>query len=809
MPTTTLTGFAGFPGATFSSSSFWDTFTSGGQITTNTNGVTVPFTTLGLPLGGFSSMQVGNNGTYWFQPDNGYGQKTNSADFLLRLYQVDPSLKGAETGADGSVQFLNFIQFRDPDKKINIPNFTLVNENTAERNLTGGDFDIESFVFDKDGTIWVGDEFGPYLLRFDATGKLLEAPIAVPNVFAPQNPAVLAGNATANLSSRGLESTAINTSKTKLITALEGVVTGDSATNDVLRIYEFDLTSKTFGTQYKYKLEKTSNSQSINDLTAINDNEYLVIEKDRLTGAAAEFKRIYKIDLTQVDANGFLIKQEVANLLDIQDPSDLNGDGSTSFKLPFQNVEALTIVDKNTILVTNDNDFPFVAGSRTPGQVDGTEVALLRLDTPLNIPRRLSISDVTAVEGSNAVVTVTLSEASTSDVTVNYATAAGTAATTDYSANTGSTLSGTLTFAPGQTSKTITFRTTSDTTAEADERFTVTLTNPSGATIPFVTGTVTITDTVISAATAAATTLGATKTNLTLTGTAVNGIGNAGNNTVTGNSGNNQLDGAAGNDILIGGAGNDTLIGGAGNDSLDGGAGNDTYRFTLATLGNDIIRDTSGIDTISFDGAAASLGATVNLGINTAQTVVTNTQITLTAIDAIENAIGGLGADRLTGNALNNTLTGGAGNDTLNGGAGDDTLVGGLGTDSLVGGAGNDQFVFNGTAAFSAAATGNGIDIIADFSAGDKIALSKAVFAAVSSVAGAGFSVASNFAVATSAASAATSSAQIVYVLGTGTSNGGLYYNQNGAAPGFGTGAQFASIVGTPTLAASDFIVTV
>ena len=808
MPTTTLAGFAGFPAETYSSRFFWDTFTSGGQINTTTNptnGVTVPLTTLGLPLGGFSSVQVGNNGTYWFQPDNGYGQKTNSADFLLRLYQITPNLKTTANPTGGGVEFFNFIQFRDPDKKINIPNFTLVNENTAERNLTGGDFDIESFVFDKDGTIWVGDEFGPYLLHFDATGKLLEAPIAVPNVFAPQNPGVSATNP-ANLGARGLESTAINTSKTKLITALEGVVTGDSATNDVLRIYEFDLTSKTFGTQYKYKLEKTTNSQSINDLTAINDNEYLVIEKDRLTGAAAEFKRIYKINLTQVDANGFLIKQEVANLLDIQDPNDLNGDGSNSFKLPFQNVEAFTIVDKNTILVTNDNDFPFVAGSRTPGQVDGTEVALLRLDTPLNIPRRLSISDVTAVEGSNAVVTVTLNEASTSNVTVNYATAAGTAATTDYSANTGSTLTGTLTFTPGQTSKTITFKTTSDTIAEADERFTIRLTNPVGATIPFVTGTVTITDTVSSTATAAATTLAATKTNLTLIGTAVNGTGNAGNNTVTGNSGNNQLDGAAGNDILIGGAGNDTLLGSGGNDSLDGGAGNDTYLFTLATLGNDIIRDASGTDTISFAGAAATLGATVNLGLTTAQTVVGTTQITLTAVDAIENAIGGSGNDRLTGNALNNTLTGGAGNDSLTGGAGDDTLVGGLGTDSLVGGAGNDQFVFNGTA-FSA--TTFGIDTIADFSAGDKIALSKAVFAAVTSVAGAGFSVGSNFAVATSAASAATSSAQIVYVLGTGTVNGGLYYNQNGATAGFGTGAQFASIVGTPTLAASDFIVTV
>jgi hypothetical protein len=69
--------------------------------------------------------------------------------------------------------------------------------------------------------------------------------------------------------------------------------------------------------------------------------------------------------------------------------------------------------------------------------------------------------------------------------------------------------------------------------------------------------------------------------------------------------------------------------------------------------------------------------------------------------------------------------------------------------------------------------------------------------------------VASNFAVVANVASAATSSAQIVYVSGTGTGSGSLFYNQNGATAGYGTGAQFAAIVGTPTLAASDFIVTV
>uniref|UniRef100_UPI0004806707 M10 family metallopeptidase C-terminal domain-containing protein n=1 Tax=Dolichospermum circinale TaxID=109265 RepID=UPI0004806707 len=212
-----------------------------------------------------------------------------------------------------------------------------------------------------------------------------------------------------------------------------------------------------------------------------------------------------------------------------------------------------------------------------------------------------------------------------------------------------------------------------------------------------------------------------------------------------------------------------------------------------------------GTDTISFAGAAATLAARVNLGVNTAQTVLGTTKITLTAVDAIENAIGGLGNDRLIGNALNNSLTGGAGNDSLAGGAGNDTLVGGLGTDNLLGGAGDDQFVFNGVTAFSA--TTFGLDNIADFSAGDKIVLSKTVFAALTSVAGAGFSVASEFGVVTDDADAAISSALIVY----NPTLGSLFYNQNGTAAGFGTGGEFAavSILGASTLVASDFIVTV
>jgi hypothetical protein len=106
----------------------------------------------------------------------------------------------------------------------------------------------------------------------------------------------------------------------------------------------------------------------------------------------------------------------------------------------------------------------------------------------------VTISDVSVVEGDkgskNADFTVSLSASSTGTVTVNYATADGTAiAGSDYTA-----ASGTLTFDPGQTSKTITVKVTGDRIDEPDETFTVNLNGASGATITDGTGVGTIID---------------------------------------------------------------------------------------------------------------------------------------------------------------------------------------------------------------------------------------------------------------------------------------------------------------------------
>jgi hypothetical protein len=115
-------------------------------------------------------------------------------------------------------------------------------------------------------------------------------------------------------------------------------------------------------------------------------------------------------------------------------------------------------------------------------------------------PRTGSARPAVSVEGHRAAegdrgttpftFTVSLSTASARQVSVHWATANGTAkAGTDYTAR-----SGTLTFAPGQTRKTVTVQVRGDRAREATEAFTVRLSRPTHATLGQATATGTIVD---------------------------------------------------------------------------------------------------------------------------------------------------------------------------------------------------------------------------------------------------------------------------------------------------------------------------
>lgn len=115
--------------------------------------------------------------------------------------------------------------------------------------------------------------------------------------------------------------------------------------------------------------------------------------------------------------------------------------------------------------------------------------------SPAPLTPAISIGDVVANEGNagttNFAFNVNLSTSTTNTVTVQYTTVDGTAtAGSDYTAIPATT----LTFNPGETSKTINVSITGDTTVEGNETFNVNLSNPSNATISDGTGVGTITN---------------------------------------------------------------------------------------------------------------------------------------------------------------------------------------------------------------------------------------------------------------------------------------------------------------------------
>lgn len=333
------------------------------------NGITPPFAD--QPVQGFSGIVRNSDGTFDVLSDNGYGNKANSADFLLRIQRLAPDF------ATGAVDVVGGLNLTDPYQKVPFP------LTRPDRVLTGADFDVESIVRVPDGSYWIGDEFGPFLLHFDRAGRLLAAPVPLPGVFAPENP--FRGTTPANLaSSKGFEGMTISPDKHTLYPLLEGTVAGDPA--GALRLNELSLTTGAYtGRRWVYQLESPANA--IGDATMVDDHRLLVIERDNGQGDAALFKRIYLADLRDRDDDGKLDKTLVADLLAIANPHHVGGFGDP-FRFPFVTIEDVVILDDRTLGVLNDNNFPFSSG-RTPGLPDNDELITIRLSDRLDTDPRV------------------------------------------------------------------------------------------------------------------------------------------------------------------------------------------------------------------------------------------------------------------------------------------------------------------------------------------------------------------------------------------------------------------------------------
>jgi hypothetical protein len=363
-------------------------------------GVSLPFK--GQPLQGHSGIKKMPDGSFWVLTDNGFGSKVNSPDAMLYLNRYAIDFKA------GGMKKLETIFLHDPDKKVP---FRIVHEGTQKRYLTGSDFDTESFQF-AGGALWIGDEFGPFLIKADLKGKVLavfDTLVDGKVVRSPDNPALTTPAAPGGTvefqvrRSKGFEGMAASKDGTKLYALLEGALY-NAATKanenidgkDYLRVLEFDVKTQSWtGRHWKYMLE--GSSHAIGDFNMIDGTTGLIIERDNGEGTAdkacpegqkrtdcfhdlAKFKRVYKIEMTEANVGGSVRKIGYIDLMAIADPAKLArkplNNGVLTF--PFFTIENVDVVDATHIIVGNDNNLPF-SSSRDPNKADDNEMILLEV----------------------------------------------------------------------------------------------------------------------------------------------------------------------------------------------------------------------------------------------------------------------------------------------------------------------------------------------------------------------------------------------------------------------------------------------
>jgi Ca2+-binding RTX toxin-like protein len=309
--------------------------------------------------------------------------------------------------------------------------------------------------------------------------------------------------------------------------------------------------------------------------------------------------------------------------------------------------------------------------------------------------------------------------------------------------------------------------------------------------------------------------------------------GRGGNDKLSGDAGDDDIDGGDGNDKLSGGKGEDSLYGGAGSDNLSGGDDDDYLNGGFDLL-KDVLNGGAGNDRISLRAEDAAIGGkgvdtlVVNAFSFTSDPVVYAINLSkisgkkaasigylnmkagqfekavLDVTDAAAGSAitGSTGDDRITVDGVSGLVKGGKGNDylsaysfsytgglsdgfTLDGGAGNDRLSAEGDNNKLIGGAGNDLFIANHNAVNST---------ILDFSAADRILISRHEWAHFKTVDRANFLVAGSDPVANS------TGGQFLY----DTDDGRLLYDRDGT--GSAAAIEIFVLANKASLKASSFL---
>lgn len=217
-----------------------------------------------------------------------------------------------------------------------------------------------------DGSFWISDEYGPYLIHFNAQGEWLEelSPFngRMPVHYAKRRP------------NRGMEGLCMNTSGSRLygilqapLDSIEGAL---SLFADHLPLFVYSLTDSTWN-EYAYPLDNGENG--VSELCFVNDSTLWVLERDgRFPDEKGKScKLIYEIILP-VTSSKDIVRLKKTRVLDIVEAIP----GYSHDK-----AEGICFINDTTFCVVNDDDF----GINSPERADGSVVPKLNAYDQLDV----------------------------------------------------------------------------------------------------------------------------------------------------------------------------------------------------------------------------------------------------------------------------------------------------------------------------------------------------------------------------------------------------------------------------------------
>lgn len=322
-------------------------------------------------LGGFSALEyTGQGNRFAALPDR--GPDDGATEYLCRFQLLDINV---DYGAipPVHVELVGTVMLKDQSGR----HFTGSASVLKPGKAIAGRLDPEGFRFGSPERFFVTDEYGPQLIEFSTVGNEIRR-LPLPSHLLVEHPADSKQveneqNVRGRASNKGMEGLAVSSDGRTLTGIMQHVLLQDGKRQSDgkpeginCRMVQIDVESGAC-VEFVYQLDSPRNG--LNEIVAFGSNEFLVIERDGLTGNDAEFKRIMKINVAGA-----------TNVLDLQQlpPADLPKTIRPVRKQVFidflapcfhlsedqipEKLEGLTMGPalsdgRRTLLVASDNDF--------------------------------------------------------------------------------------------------------------------------------------------------------------------------------------------------------------------------------------------------------------------------------------------------------------------------------------------------------------------------------------------------------------------------------------------------------------------